>query len=315
MERKLPLCELLNDRLDCCRHQGLESLAQDGREGLTLPLIMLVLRHERRNSNIMKNKQYSADRLAKLFRTKKIATMKELKEALGTSVDMTVFRKLQELDYQTSYSHRGSYYTLEEIAEFDELGLWSFRSVWFSKYGTLLSTAEACVNSSEAGYFTGELESLLHVSVKDALRKLVSEDRISRESIGGRYLYCALEPELRREQVRARHVYESEAIVAPLPIGPGVRLVPDELKAAIILFFSLLDEQQKRLYAGLEALKLGHGGDRKMAELLGLDVGTIARGRQQLLGQDVEIERVRKAGGGRASVEKKRQKSSEESKG
>ncbi|MGI0134568.1 MAG: hypothetical protein ACREBW_06395 [Candidatus Micrarchaeaceae archaeon] len=262
----------------------------------------------------MKNEQYSADRLARLFRTKKIATMDELKRSLGTSVDMTVFRKLQELDYQTSYSHRGGYYTLEEIAEFDELGLWSFRSVWFSKHGTLLSTAEACVNSSEAGYFAGELESLLHVSVKDALRKLVSEDRIARETISGRYLYCALDSELRKEQVRARHVYESESIVAPLPIGPGVRLVPDELKAAIILFFSLLDEQQKRLYAGLEALKLGHGGDRKMAELLGLDVGTVARGRQQLLGQDVEIERVRKTGGGRASVEKKRQRSSEESK-
>lgn len=275
---------------------------------------MLELRQVRRNSNIMKNEQYSADRLARLFRVKKIATMEELKEALGTSVDMTVFRKLQELDYQTSYSHRGGYYTLEDIAEFDELGLWSFRSVWFSRHGTLLSTAEACVNSSEAGYFSGELESLLHVSVKDALRKLVSEDRITRETIGGKYLYCALDSVLRKEQLRARHIYESEAILAPLPIGPGIRLVPDELKAAIILFFSLLDEQQKRLYAGLEALKLGHGGDRKMSELLGLDVGTVARGRQQLLDQDVETERVRKAGGGRPSVEKKRRKSSKESK-
>jgi hypothetical protein len=109
-------------------------------------------------------------------------------------------------------------------------------------------------------------------------------------------------------------VYESEQMQAPLPIGPGIRLVPDELKAAIILFYSLLDEQQKRLYAGLESLKLGHGGDRKMAELLGLDVGTVARGRQQLLAHDVEIERVRKAGAGRPAVEKKRRASSRESK-
>ena len=262
----------------------------------------------------MKPEKYSANRLANLFRVKKIATMAELKEALGTDVDMTVFRKLQELDYRTSYSHRGRYYTLAKIAEFDELGLWSFRSVWFSKQGTLLSTAEASVTESEAGFFSSELESLLHVSVKNALRQLESDGRIAREAIGSKYLYCALDSNARKEQLRARQVYESETVLASLPVGPGVRMVPDELKAAIILFFSLLDEQQKRLYAGLESLKLGHGGDTKMAELLRLDVGTVARGRQQLLDQDVETARVRKAGGGRPSVEKKRRKRSNESK-
>lgn len=262
----------------------------------------------------MKPEKYSADRLTKLLRSKKIATMEELKEALGTDVDMTVFRKLQELDYRTSYSHRGRYYTLSGIADFDEQGLWSFRSVWFSARGTLLSTAESCVTESESGYFSSELESLLHVSVKNALRQLEREGRITRETIDGKYLYCTLDDETRKEQLRARHVYESEAVLAPLPVGAGVRLVPDELKAAIILFFSLLDEQQKRLYAGLESLKLGHGGDRKMAELLQLDVGTVARGREQLLDHDVETDRVRKVGAGRPSQEKKRRKSSNESK-
>ena len=54
--------------------------------------------------------------------------------------------------------------------------------------------------------------------------------------------------------------------------------MPDELRAAIILFYSLLDERQRRLYAALESLKIGHGGDRRIAELLGLDAGTVARG-------------------------------------
>lgn len=262
----------------------------------------------------MRKEKYPAKRLTKLLKTKKIASIDELKEALGTPVTMTVFRKLQELGYLTSYSDGGRYYSLRDVAEFDELGLWSFRSVWFSAHGTLLSTARACVESSEAGYFASELESLLHVSVKNALRKLESEGQISREQFGGKFLYCSTDLSVRREQVRARKVYEAEAVSAPLPIGPGVRLVPDELKAAIVLFFSLLDEQQRRLYAGLESLKLGHGGDRKIAELLGLDVGTVARGRQQLLDRDIAVDRVRKAGGGRPSVEKKRRESSSESK-
>ena len=80
---------------------------------------------------------------------------------------------------------------------------------------------------------------------------------------------------------------------------------PDELKAAILLFYSLLDEKQRRLYAAIESLKLGHGGDRQLAGFLGLDPHTVARGRRQLLEGDVEPSRVRKLGGGRKPVEKK----------
>jgi hypothetical protein len=51
------------------------------------------------------------------------------------------FRKLKDLGYRTSYSHRGSFYTLDEIAGFDKRGLWSFDSVWLSRHSTLLATA------------------------------------------------------------------------------------------------------------------------------------------------------------------------------
>ena len=80
------------------------------------------------------------------------------------------------------------------------------------------------------------------------------------------------------------------------------------LKTAQDSGYSLLDEQQRRLYAGLESLKLGRGGDRSLANFLDLDPHTVARGRQQLLAQDVEVDRARKAGGGRKPVEKKRPK-------
>ena len=83
-------------------------------------------------------------------------------------------------------------------------------------------------------------------------------------------------------------------------------MLPDELQAAIVLFCSLLDERQRRLYAGLEALKVGHGGDRRIADLLGLDPGTVARGRKQLLAGEIERQRVRRPGGGRPPLGKKR---------
>jgi hypothetical protein len=245
-------------------------------------------------------------RLRELLLDRKIATMLELKTALGTDVDVTVFRKLHELSYHSSYSHRGKFYTLDQIARFDELGLWSFRAVWFSEHGTLLRTCEVLVKEAEAGYATDELETLLHVGVRDPLRKLAVEKRIHREKIGGRFVHFAADRATRREQLRARHVWDAQPQERSL--GAGLRVIPVELKAAIILFFSILDERQRRLYAGLESLKLGHGGDRRIAELLGLDPSTVALGRRQLLSQDVERERVRRQGGGRKHVEKKRPK-------
>jgi len=249
-----------------------------------------------------------AERLRRLLRKQKIATMPELKAALGTEVDLTVFRKLRELSYRSSYSHRGKYYTLDEIATFDALGLWSFRAVWFSKHGTLLRTCAALVAESEAGFATDELEHVLHVGVKDALRKLAQEGRIVREPVAGRLVHLASDPAVRQAQLRVRQAWDAQP--RGLFQGIGVRTVPDELKAAIILFFSVLNEQQRRLYAGLESLALGHGGDRQIADLLGLDPGTVAKGRQQLLARDVEMDRVRTTGGGRRPLEKKRPRSS-----
>src|SRR5207248_6633356 len=81
---------------------------------------------------------------------------------------------------------------------------------------------------------------------------------------------------------------------------------PDELKAAILLFYGLLDEQQRRLFAGLESIRVGHGGDTLLGDFLGLDVHTVARGRQQLLDRDVIGGRARREGGGRTPTEKKR---------
>ena len=246
-------------------------------------------------------KRYDCQDLKALFGKERIATIDQLKEALGTDVDMTVFRKLKGLSYYTSYSHRGRYYTLDEIARFDELGLWSFRSVWFSRYRTLLRTAEFLVETSEAGFFALELEYLLHVVVKDALRTLVKRNRLHRQRIGGHWLYCALDGHKRRQQLLTRQILEERGM-AKLPTYTDTK--EDDLKAAIIIFFSLLNEKQRRLYAGLESLKWGHGGDCKIASLLGLDQKTVARGRKELNSGKIDQERVRKQGAGRRSVKK-----------
>jgi hypothetical protein len=248
----------------------------------------------------MRTPSFLSDHLREFLRLKKIATLPELKQALGTDVDTTVFRKLKELSYRSSYSHRGRYYTLAEIPQFDPHGLWSFQTVWFSRWGNLLTTLEALVNAAPQGCFANELLPVLHVEVKDALLQLVEQHRIARQQVTGLFLYCSQDPALRRRQVLARQA------VSDIPGSAAAEVSAEELKASLVLFASLLDERQRRLYAGLESLKMGRGGDQKLAELLQLDPHTVARGRKQLLAQEVEWERVRKPGAGRKPVEKKR---------
>jgi len=125
------------------------------------------------------------------FRRHKIADLPELKRALGTKIDLTVFRKLRHLDYLASYTHRGRFYTLPEIAHFDDHGLWSYEGVWFSRLGTLLATVEIFVNQSPQGYYAQELADDLHAEVQQPLRHLDKQQRLARWEIEGQFLYTA----------------------------------------------------------------------------------------------------------------------------
>ena len=168
---------------------------------------------------------------------------------------------------------------------------------------TALSTIQAILPEAH-----GELQ----VPVKEPLLKLVSARRLVRQQIAGQYVYCATDAAKRTAQLHQRHTFVT-AQTLPFLRDPLAKS-SDETKAAIILFFSTLDERQRRLYAGLESLRLGHGGDSRIAALTGLDVHTIAKGRSELLERDVQLERIRRPGAGRPRLEKKHRKSSTRSK-
>ncbi|MBK8977641.1 MAG: ISAzo13 family transposase [Planctomycetes bacterium] len=215
---------------------------------------------------------------------------------------MTVLRKLREIPYLASYSHRGAYYTLRSVAQFDARGLWSHGAVRFSKFGTLIDTVAELVIRSNSGQLVSELVAELQVEVKQPLLNLVRAGRLAREEFGGLYLYTAPDAKRRRQQRLAR-----QATYVAKPFGPivaGAAAPPDEVKAAIVLFLSTLDEKQRRLFAGLESLRVGRGGDRRIADLTGMDVHTIARGRHELETRDLQLDRIRRPGGGRRSLEK-----------
>jgi len=262
----------------------------------------------RANILIMNTTKYHLQALKQFFDQHKIATLDQLREALGNPARCTVFRKLSDLQYLSSYSHRGKYYTLKSIARFSEQGLWSFRSVWFSRFGNLLQTCQAFVHHSDAGYSAGELKDILQVKTKHALSQLVRDGRLARETFDSVYVYLCPQKDVAGRQIMSRKALLQQSPASLIVANPD--LATDEAKALLVLFCSMLDERQRRLYAGLESLKLGHGGDAHIASILGMDPHTVAKGRKELMGADLAAtDRLRAIGAGRPSQEKKRRKS------
>ena len=260
------------------------------------------------NVLIMKTPKYQIDDLRQFFSEHKIATIDQLKAVMGNPARCTVFRKLDQLQYLSSYSHRGKYYTLQSVAQFSTQGLWNFKSVWFSRFGNLLQTAETLVHNSEAGYSASELQEIVQVKTKHALVQLVRDRRLQRETFDSVFVYLSADDPTASKQCKARKNLLRQSSVDLIVSNPD--LATEEAKAMLLLFCSMLDEKQRRLYAGLESLKLGHGGDAYIASLLGLDPHTVAKGRKELINGELSADdSIRAKGSGRPLEEKKRLKS------
>jgi hypothetical protein len=271
----------------------------------TLALTIAIIKA---NMLIMNKPKYHLQALRQFFEQHKIATLDQLREALGNPARCTVFRKLGDLQYLSSYSHRGKYYTLRSIARFSEQGLWNFRTVWFSRFGNLLQTCQAFVDQSDAGYSASELKDILQVKTKHALTQLFRDGRLARETFESVYVYLCAQGDVASRQTQARKVLLQQGPASWIVANPD--LATDEARALLVLFCSMLNEKQRRLYAGLESLKLGHGGDAHIASILGMDAHTVAKGRKELMQADLTASnRLRATGAGRPSQEKKRRKS------
>lgn len=149
-------------------------------------------------------KKKALDAIQALFQKEKVLNMRQLYKSLGTSTRMTVFRYLKKLGYLTSYTHNGKYYTLPEIAQFDPNGFWYFGDIGFSSRGTLVDTLAYVIAVSESGKTNSELEAHLRTRVQDALRTLLSSNRIDRTKPANRYLYVNPDPNIRDQQIKMR---------------------------------------------------------------------------------------------------------------
>jgi hypothetical protein len=98
------------------------------------------------------NKSDSNKAIKKLFRRFPIADLDTLFKTVKTSSRMSIFRRLREIGYFSSYTHTGRYYTLADIPQFDDYGLWIHQGIGFSQFGTLRATIVQLVNNGHRTY-------------------------------------------------------------------------------------------------------------------------------------------------------------------
>lgn len=250
---------------------------------------------------IMRPYKYSSEHLVEVFSREKVLTLEAVARLLDNPSKRTVIRKLNELQSRASYSHAGKYYTLDMCARYNKYGLWSFRDIHFSKYGTLVNTVLYLVTHSEEGYFASELRDLLKVRVHNALSELYSRERLAREQMGGEYLY--LSPVLQDRQLEKRcDTLQKQASYRDTTVP--LERFPEQVQENMRFLVSNLDEKQRRLYLGLESMKLGYGGDTLISQITGVNAKTIARGRKELLSKEIDPDRIRRKGAGRPPLKK-----------
>src|SRR5216684_7245145 len=84
---------------------------------------------------------------------------------------------------------------------------------------------------------------------------------------------------------------------------------PPAIEQLLRQYYQSLSEKDRRRFAAVEAIKLGHGGIRSIANVLGCDPHTVKDGMRELkqLPDDPAGRRVRKPGGGRKKPEVKQE--------
>jgi len=131
---------------------------------------------------------------------------------------MSIFRRLKEIGYFSSYTHAGRYYTLTNIPQFDDDGLWFYQEIGFSRFGTLKATIVELVSGSSTGFTHLELSHLLRIKVHNALLDLVKEGRMDRARLENAFIYVASEQDKASGQINLRRAAAASESVTELAV-------------------------------------------------------------------------------------------------
>jgi hypothetical protein len=150
-----------------------------------------------------------------VFRRSRIMTITQLAQHLDCSIP-TVRNRLRSWKALTSYNRNGRYYALANVAKFDEHGLWKYKGVCFSRWGTLKNTVHHLVKNSPMGLDASEIGRLVGLPHRSFMAQLRNVQGLRREKVEKRFVYYADEEHSYRTQ-RTRRAEQLTAMPKNLP--------------------------------------------------------------------------------------------------
>ncbi len=165
------------------------------------------------------------------FKKNRITQLPDIFTLLGTTSRMSAHRRLRELDYLSSFSHVGRYYTLPWVANFDPQGLWFYQDVGFSRFGNLKATVIQLVDQSIAGKTHEELERQLRLRVHNTLLALVRSGKLTRKAIEGVFVYLSMRAEQAAQQLTRRCEGAGDSTHDILPDGLVIEVLAEVIRA------------------------------------------------------------------------------------
>jgi hypothetical protein len=164
-----------------------------------------------------------------VFRRSRIMTITQLAQHLDCSIP-TVRNRLRSWRALTSYNRNGRYYALPNVAKFNEHGLWKYKGVCFSRWGTLKNTVRHLVKNSSAGLDASEIGRLVGLMPRSFMAQLRKIQGLHREKVEKRFVYYADEDHTYRSQ-RTRRAEQSKAMPKTLPSdAEAIFILVDRIK-------------------------------------------------------------------------------------
>jgi hypothetical protein len=125
----------------------------------------------------------------------------------------TARRRLKGWAALASFNYNSRFYTLPEMPQFDEQGLWFHRDIGFSRHGHLPQTIVALVRQSPGGLSAAQLGQGLRLDPRSFLWQFHQHPELQRQKHQGHYVYFAADPTVAAGQKATRN-----AALAPVPL-------------------------------------------------------------------------------------------------
>lgn len=163
------------------------------------------------------------------FLRKKVLRVEQVAELLACSIP-TARRRLKKWQSYTSYNQNGRFYTLPDIAEFDQNGLWQHKGIFFSKHGNLLRTVVNLIHISGAGLTASEIGEKVGSSPRSFLTKIGSIPNWRREKLEGKFIYFSGDLERLNEQKKNREKIISSRRSQQLSDRDSIIILAEKIK-------------------------------------------------------------------------------------